>query len=165
VRIGELAKASKLGVETIRFYDRLGLFKTHRGENGYRIFDEDSPERARFVQQAKELGFTLSQIKELMDLRLDPSATRREVRTKSIEKVKEIELKINQLQGMRRALTKLIESCQGQGAAKDCPILEGLQLKPGISFRSESPGVLRSIDPHMAQVRRGGKKQRPLEGR
>jgi MerR family copper efflux transcriptional regulator len=134
MQIGELAEKSKTGAETLRFYDRLGLLEVHRGQNRYRVFSDDAVDRIRFIQQARELGFTLAQIKDLLKLRLDATATRRDVRAKANAKVAEIDLKIRRLQRMRGALVDLIDCCHGNGVASSCPILTGLEhrdLAPG----------------------------------
>jgi MerR family transcriptional regulator, copper efflux regulator len=129
MRIGELAQGSRLGIETIR-----------RGENGYRVFDEDALARARFIQQARDLGFTLAEIKELLELRLDAKATRRDVRSRTQAKLDEIARKIAQLQGMQGALKRLLDCCHGAGPALACPILEGIEKGAAKLPRRKSHG-------------------------
>ncbi len=74
--IGEVAKRSGLGLETIRFYERKGLIEEPpRTDSGYRQFPEDVVARIRFIRRAKELGFKLSEISELLSLRVDPDTT------------------------------------------------------------------------------------------
>ena len=79
--IGEVARQVSVGVETVRFYERQGLLaEPQRRASGYRQYDEEAVAVLRFVRRAKELGFTLKEIKGLLALRLDTSATRAEVR-------------------------------------------------------------------------------------
>ena len=126
--IGEVARQAGVGVETVRFYERRGLLEEpQRRASGYRQYDGEAVAVLRFIRRAKELGFTLKEIKALLDLRLDASATRAEVRRQATAKVADIEAKIADLQRMRDVLHKLIRKCHGDGAASGCPILEALQ--------------------------------------
>src|SRR5688572_16538183 len=79
--IGQVAKAAGLGIETIRFYERQGLLaEPRRRSSGYRIYDESAVARLQFIRRAKDLGFTLGEIKSLLELRRDPGATAADVR-------------------------------------------------------------------------------------
>lgn len=126
--IGEVARQAGIGVETVRFYERQGLLEEpQRRASGYRQFDPEAVAVLRFIRRAKELGFTLKEIKGLLALRLDASATRAEVRQQAKAKVTDIEARIADLQRMRDVLLKLVKKCHGDGAATGCPILEALQ--------------------------------------
>jgi MerR family copper efflux transcriptional regulator len=126
--IGEVARQAGVGVETVRFYERQGLLEEPpRRASGYRQFDQDTVDVLRFIRRAKELGFTLKEVKGLLALRLDASATRAEVRQQANAKVTDIEARIADLQRMRDVLLKLVKKCHGDGAATGCPILEALQ--------------------------------------
>jgi len=126
--IGEVARQAGVGVETVRFYERQGLLEEpERRASGYRQFDQEAVAVLKFIRRAKELGFTLKEIKSLLTLRLDASATRTEVREQAKAKVADIEAKIADLQRMRDVLTKLVKKCHGDGAATGCPILKALQ--------------------------------------
>lgn len=126
--IGEVARQAGVGVETVRFYERQGLLEEpQRRASGYRQFDPVAVAVLRFIRRAKELGFTLKEIKGLLALRLDASATRAEVRQQARAKVTDIEARIADLQRMRDVLLKLVKKCHGDGAATGCPILEALQ--------------------------------------
>ena len=128
LRIGEVAKQTGVGVETVRFYEREGLLdEPERRASGYRQYDEEAVAVLRFIRRAKELGFTLKEIKALLNLRLDTSATRADVREQAREKVADIEAKIADLQRMKDSLVKLIRKCSGHGSTKGCPILDALQ--------------------------------------
>jgi MerR family transcriptional regulator, copper efflux regulator len=126
--IGDVARRAGVGVETVRFYERQGLLEEpERRASGYRQYDDEAVAVLRFIRRAKGLGFTLKEIKGLLALRLDASATRAEVRQQARAKVTDIETRIADLQRMRDVLLKLIRKCHGDGAATGCPILEALQ--------------------------------------
>lgn len=126
--IGEVARQAGVGIETVRFYERQGLLEEpERRASGYRQFDQEAVAVLKFIRRAKELGFTLKEIKSLLALRMDASATKAEVREQAKAKVADIEAKIADLQRMRDVLSKLVKKCHGDGAASGCPILEALQ--------------------------------------
>lgn len=125
--IGELAKRCGVNLETIRYYERVGLLpKPPRTKAGYRIFPDDAPRRLRFVKKAQELGFSLREIKELLALRIEPSKTRADVRERALAKIADLDQKLRTLRKMKSALVKLTAACHGNGPLSDCPILEGL---------------------------------------
>jgi MerR family mercuric resistance operon transcriptional regulator len=126
--IGQLAKRADVGVETVRFYEREGLLEEpDRRESGYRQYDESVVRRLEFIRRAKELGFTLKEIKELLSLKIDPSTTCADVKERAETKISDIEQKIRTLQRMKRALVKVTKSCSGSGSTSDCPILEAIE--------------------------------------
>jgi MerR family mercuric resistance operon transcriptional regulator len=125
--IGQVARRAEVGVETVRFYERQGLLEEPaRKESGYRQYTEDVVARLRFIRRAKELGFTLKEIVELLALRLDPDTSCAEVRGRAKAKIDDIDAKIRDLQRMRQALDKLVASCRGRGPISACPILDAL---------------------------------------
>lgn len=125
--IGEIAKAAEIGVETVRFYEREGLIaEPPRRRSGYRQYPPDTVRRLRFIRRAKELGFTLSEIGELLDLRVDPTKSCADVRTLARAKMADIEAKMLDLARIQAALTDLVRTCRGKGPTGDCPILDAL---------------------------------------
>lgn len=125
--VGNLAKRAEVNVETIRYYERLGLLPSPpRTEAGYRLFSEDSVLRLQFIQRAQDLGFSLKEIRNLLDLRLRPGACCADVREQAETKIAEIDRKLRSLRAMRSALVRLVEACCGNGPVNDCPILESL---------------------------------------
>lgn len=125
--IGQLAKKTKVNVETVRYYERRGLIsEPPRRESGYRQYSQDAVSRIQFIKHAKELGFSLKEISELLSLRVDPDTDCGDVRKRAEAKIQEIEEKILALQRMKEALTKLAASCRGQGPTSECPILDAL---------------------------------------
>ena len=126
--IGQLARRTELNVESVRYYERRGLIpEPRRSKSGYRLYSREAIARINFIKRAKTLGFSLSEISELLSLRVDPESTCRMVRTRAREKTADIESKIETLQDMKRALVKLTASCRGSGPTSECPILDFLQ--------------------------------------
>ncbi len=125
--IGQLAKRSGIGIETVRFYERKGLVEEPpRTDSGYRQYPEDVVARIRFIRRAKELGFKLKEISELLSLRVDPDTKCADVKKQTELKIADVEEKIRVLQGIMTALKKLAASCVGTGPTSECPILEAL---------------------------------------
>lgn len=128
--IGQVARRAGIGVETVRFYERRGLIEEPpRKESGYRQYPEEVVSRLRFIRRAKDLGFSLKEIAELLSLRLDSEATCDDVKARTEAKIEDIKARIQALQGMKRALAELVAACSGEGPASECPILEGLDLQ------------------------------------
>jgi MerR family transcriptional regulator, copper efflux regulator len=126
--IGHVAREAGVGVETVRFYERKGLIEEPtRRASGYRQYGKETVNRLRFIREAKELGFTLNEIKELLSLKLDPSSSCAEVKGRAEAKIADIEEKIRTLQRMKRALAKLTNACSGDGPTSECPILDAIE--------------------------------------
>lgn len=124
---GKLARAAKVNVETLRYYERRGLLpEPPRKASGYRVYPGTAVERLHFIKGAQALGFTLEEIHELLHLRVDEHASRADVRRRAQEKVVDIELRIIALEAMRAALNDLIAHCHGDGPTSECPILEAM---------------------------------------
>lgn len=125
--IGKVARTSGVGIETIRFYEREGLIEMPaRRNSGYRQYSHSAVERILFIRQAKELGFSLTEIKELLSIRVSPKKTCSDVRGIAKAKIADIDAKIAALKKIRAALARLVTQCQGAGPVSDCPILEAL---------------------------------------
>ncbi len=126
--IGKLARLAGVGIETIRFYERIGLIeKPPRSEGGYRLYPEEAVSRLRFIRRAKELGFTLNEIRELLSLRLDGRSRCEDVRRQAEMKIAEIREKIRTLERMESALSRLVASCEAERPTNTCPILEAME--------------------------------------
>ena len=126
--IGEFAKRAGVGVETVRFYERQGLLKEPpRRTSGHREYSATEVTRLAFIRRAKELGFSLAEIKELLSLRADRKAQCGQVRKRTEAKLADIDEKIRTLRRMRRALTKLNAACDREEVpTSECPILDAL---------------------------------------
>ena len=128
--IGQLARSAGVGIETVRFYERQGLLEEPaRKESGYRHYSDEVVARLRFIRRAKELGFSLKEIGELLALRIEPETTCAEVKRKAQAKLADIESKIGDLQRMQKALLKLAAICKGRGPINACPILDALNTE------------------------------------
>ncbi len=125
--IGQVAQRSGMGIETVRFYEREGLLaKPARAPSGYRQFDGEVVNRLRLIQRAKELGFTLKEIKELLSLRVAPGTSCEQIKRRTVTKIENIEGRIRTLQRMKRALQRLVAACSTKGSVSICPILDAL---------------------------------------
>lgn len=145
--IGKVARAANTGVETIRYYEREGLIeKPARSASGYRHYRADVIARLRFIRQAKELGFSLHEIKELLALKVAPRKSCADVRARAQVKIADVEQRIAQLNRMKRALVKLAAACSGRGPTSECPILEALEASEPAACRTSSHG--RSVETH-----------------
>lgn len=130
----EVAEKADVNPETLRYYERKELIpKPRRSDGGFRLYDHSYVERLRFIQRAKDLGFTLAEIKDLLELRVDDEATCRDVRLQAQEKLDDVEEKIRDLQRIRDALSTLAAACDGgEGPTSDCPILDAMESADGI---------------------------------
>jgi MerR family mercuric resistance operon transcriptional regulator len=126
--IGQVARQAGVAVDTVRFYERRGLLKEPaRKESGYRQYTEDVVDRLRFIRRAKDLGFSLKEIAELLALRVDATTTCAEVKDLAAAKIADIEAKIRSLGRVKAALRKVANRCRGCGPTSECPILEALE--------------------------------------
>jgi len=136
MRIGKIAKQVGITVEAIRFYEKQGLIKPPpRNESGYRDYPEDTVQYVSFINRAKELGFSLKEIRELMLLRYSPGTTCGDVRDRAETKIADIERKVEDLQRMKKILKELVSVCPGQGPLSDCPII--VAIGPQTKERNE----------------------------
>ena len=123
MKIGEVAKRSGIGIETIRYYEREGLLQEpERRPSGYRLYHDSTVVRLGYIKQAKELGFTLAEIRELLELSFADVDCER-IRHKAEAKITDIDGKIRSLQHMRRSLGKIVERCRTKNSAEDCPLV------------------------------------------
>jgi MerR family mercuric resistance operon transcriptional regulator len=90
------------------------------------LFPGDAKRRLKFIKRAQELGFSLSEIRELLALRMSRRTTSGEIRKRTEAKIADIEGKIRSLDSMRKSLLKLVRSCGGCASVSECPILESL---------------------------------------
>jgi DNA-binding transcriptional MerR regulator len=123
--IGRLARHAGVGVETIRFYEREGLIpEPARTGGNYRMYGAEAFERLCFIRHAKELGFTLDEIRRLLALSRSSRADAGDFHALAREKIDWIRERIAQLERMQAVLSAAVESCPGHGADKaECPIL------------------------------------------
>ena len=125
--IGQLAHRAGVGVETVRFYEREGLIsEPPRRPSGYRDYPPETVARIVFIRRAKELGFTLKEINELLELRVRPRRNCAQVKHNAEAKITNIDGKIATLRRMRRALKDLTRACEERTPTTECPILSSL---------------------------------------
>lgn len=127
--IGQLAQAAGIGVETVRYYEKEGLLaQPRRPLGGIRTYGREALESLAFVHGAKELGFTLKEIRDLIELRSDPDSDAAAVRGRAVAKLSQIERKLMQLERMRETLRDLLSRCPGVGELGTCPIVQALTV-------------------------------------
>jgi MerR family mercuric resistance operon transcriptional regulator len=127
--IGQLAKATGVTVEALRFYEKQGLVVTPaRTDAGYRQYSPETVRRVKFIQHAKEVGFTLNDIGQLLALRQEPGTSCADIKLKATEKIIDVESKIKELQKIREALQRMVLKCTSKSNLSDCPILEELDF-------------------------------------
>ena len=125
MRIGELAAAAGVNVQTVRYYERRGMLgDTTRTSGGFREYPREAVDVIRFVKRAQELGFALVEIESLLRLRA-AKAARSDVRALVSAKRGVVESKIRELKAIRAALDRLVASCAA-GGGPGCPILRAL---------------------------------------
>ncbi len=128
--IAGLAQQGRVGVETVRYYQRRGLIAepvrpSSMGSHGARRYGEDDVRRLRFIRAAQAAGFTLEQIRELLDL--DANNDRARARALALERILVLDHKIAELSNARSALTRLANAC-GASTKGPCPILQAFDL-------------------------------------
>ena len=126
MRIGELARAARVSVETIRYYERAGLLEVPARTSGYHSYQPDDLARLRFIRRAKALGFGLREIGELMSLREDDGTSCSEVGRRAAAKLADLDARIRELNAIRRALASLAETCGGSPPGT-CALLHHLE--------------------------------------
>ena len=127
--IGKLAKRTGVNIDTVRFYERRELLpEPERKPSGYRVYNADTVDRLRFIVHGKELGFSLSEISDLLTLKVDPQTSCGDVKLRADAKIFSVRKKIESLQKIEKALTKLSNECHGAGPQGDCPIIDALEF-------------------------------------
>lgn len=131
--IGVVAKTAGVSVEAIRYYEKEGLLeKARRTEGGYRQYSPDVVRRLSFIGRAKELGFSLDEISDLLRLRMSPKSSCSSVRARAEKKIAIVEAKIAELGRIKTALVALAASCtRGDAPTSACPILDAIDQGEG----------------------------------
>ena len=127
--IGKLASLTNVSNDTLRYYEHEGLITpTAKSAAGYRLYDQDSARRIRFIKHAQRCGFTLAEIRDLLVLSGRDSACCGDIRTRAIEKKLQIENKIRAMRAMSKALDQLIAECANEKKpVKECTIIAALE--------------------------------------
>lgn len=126
MNIGEASKASGVSAKMIRYYEQIGLVpRAGRTSSGYRVYSDADVHRLHFIRRARDLGFSVAEIGELLDLWGDSSRQSGDVKRLAQAHIAELQQKIASLQQMSETLQTLIDCCAGDDRP-DCPILAGL---------------------------------------
>jgi len=125
--IGTLAKRTGTKVQTIRYYEQIGLLpQPGRTEGGQRRYGDADLDRLAFIRHARQLGFTLEAIRELLDLSDNPSRSCAEVDVIAHRQLKEVEARIARLEALRKELKRMLRECS-RDTVSDCRVLEVLR--------------------------------------
>lgn len=128
MQIGEVARAANVNIQTLRYYEKRGIIRPDRRKNsGFRLYGPDAIKALNFIKHAKDLGFTLVEIKELLDLRASSSSRCEKVRKKAQIKLNGIQEKLQLLKQMEKNLKSLIIKCEKQETDNSCSIIEGME--------------------------------------
>jgi len=129
--IGRLATASGVNLETIRYYERIGLMpEPDRSGGGHRLYGDGHRRRLTFIRRARELGFGVGAIRALLDLAEPQRRSCEEVRAIAVAHLADIRAKITDLVRLEAVLAETISRCVGNGSAPSCPLLETLEASP-----------------------------------
>ncbi|MGH9808687.1 MAG: MerR family transcriptional regulator [Terriglobia bacterium] len=124
--IGALAKRSGVNIETIRYYEKIGVMpKPARSSGGYRLYTSDHLKRLTFIRRGRELGFSLDELRDLLRLVDGHAYTCAEVRALTLEHVGAIRRKIADLRRLERVMSSVASQCSGR-KVPDCPIIDAL---------------------------------------
>lgn len=136
--IGKIASLAQVSTDTLRYYERERLIApAAKSAGGYRLYERDALRRLRFIKQAQQCGFNLTEIRSLLALRGSNAACCRDVRHVALEKKLQLEAKIKAMKVMSSALTQLIKECNADSRpVDDCPILAALERVNGVKRRS-----------------------------
>jgi Cu(I)-responsive transcriptional regulator len=126
MNIGTVAEGTGVSAKMIRYYEETGLIPhTRRSDSGYRKYDQTDVHTLRFIRRARDLGFSMDRIRELLKLWQDRSRPSREVKVIALNHVAELDADIAKLTSLRDAVKHLAGLCHGDDHP-DCPILDGL---------------------------------------
>ncbi len=125
-RIGDIGKRLGLSVDTLRYYEKIGLLpRVHRTAGGIRSYSDNDISRLKFVRRAQKMNFSLAEIASLLQIREDPQHARQEVRELTLKKLVEIESNLQDLTNLRNELKQLTKLCASN--PKGCPIIEDIE--------------------------------------
>jgi MerR family mercuric resistance operon transcriptional regulator len=123
--IAAVADAADVGVETVRYYERRGLIaQPTRKVGAYRRYDDSHVARIRFIKRAQELGFTLEEVEDL--LQLQDGTDRRTIRTVARKRLEQIKNRVADLRRMEKTLTHVLHECETESGTPHCPIIEAI---------------------------------------
>jgi len=140
--IGQLGKQARLPVETIRYYEREGLIeKPQRTASGYRQYPETTVRHLQFIQHAKDVGFTLRDIAELLRLKKTPGTSCTDIKFQALAKLDDVKQKITDLERIRDSLQDMVRRCSTTADLSNCPILESLEFDDRTESNAHRTGI------------------------
>ncbi len=139
--IGKVAEKAQVTADSIRYYEREGLIKpVKKSDSGYRLYTEEAIRRIGFIKHAQQCGFSLAEIRELLDLKSDDRACCDDIYRVAVEKKLQLETKLKALKTMSEALTRLIDICShDRKSLEECPILGALEAGIQAPEPAQSP--------------------------
>lgn len=148
LNIGAASDASGVSAKMIRHYEEVGLIpKARRTYSNYRTYSENDVHVLRFIRQARDLGFSVKQIGELLSLWQNRRRSSSRVKSLALEHIRELDEKIREMQAMKATLEQLAARCHGD-ERPDCPILDdlaGAERRERVSAKPAAPGALRTL--------------------
>lgn len=129
--IGKLAKAGGVNIQTVRYYERRKLLRPKaKRPSGYRLYDDESLRRLHFIKNAQTLGFTLNEVGELLNLRVNAAARCGDVQRRAQAKLVQVKAKLGELRTLAHALQAMIQTCKNRQPTDRCQILKSLENAP-----------------------------------
>ena len=126
MNIGTVAEKSGVPTKTIRYYETIGLIApASRRPNGYRTYSSVDMRTLNFIKRARSLGFSVEEVRDLLDLWRDRSRKSAAVKAMAAHHIEALDRKVEELQSMRKALAELVKRCRGD-SRPECPILDNL---------------------------------------
>ncbi|MDH5324858.1 MAG: helix-turn-helix domain-containing protein [Gammaproteobacteria bacterium] len=130
MKIGQLSTKTHCKIETIRYYERIGLLPAPaRTDGGYRIYSDSHLRRLTFIRRSRELGFTIEEIRTLLDLVDGGIYTCKDIQTITMQHVESVRRKITDLKKLETTLSTIASQCAGN-ATPECPIIDALFVSP-----------------------------------
>lgn len=146
MKIGEASKRSGITERMIRHYEKIGLVApAPRRDSGYRDYDERDVHTLRFIGRARDLGFGIEEIGQLLALWQDRSRSSADVKTLALSRAAELKQKAMELDAMRRTLERLAAECHGD-ERPDCPIIDDLEAAEHDSNQVPEPARPRAVE-------------------
>lgn len=130
-QIGSLAHKASVNIQTIRYYERIKLLtpKVRKDAKRIRYYNDESLKILNFIKQAQELGFSLAEIKDLLELRANKESRCEGVQAKALKHLQDVDEKIKKLESIQLVLSKLIRQCRSKKTNDSCPILNCFEKK------------------------------------
>lgn len=130
MKIGELAKLTGCSVQTIRYYEKENLLKSKaRSEGNFRLYDQSAVEQLMFIKHCRSLDLALSEVRHLIELNQSPGMHCDDVNKMIDNHIEQVEQRMKELEGLRRHLTSLRDSCSTNRTVEECGILRNLSAK------------------------------------